>query len=106
MRDGDLALLGLAMRAGAVIVGTAGVRLALRRDGVRLVVVASDHSKRTEEKVVRLARGRGVEIVLGPPASELGRRLGREAVQALGVTDPRFAKGIGGVSTSRETRRK
>ena len=40
MRDGDLALLGLAMRAGAVIVGTTGVRLALRRDNVRLVMVA------------------------------------------------------------------
>ena len=106
MREGDLALLGLAARAGAVIVGTSGVRRALQRDGVRLVVIAGDHSQRTAEKVVRLARGRGVDIVLGPTATELGQRLGREAVQAVGVTDPRFANGIGGVSTSREARRK
>ena len=62
--------------------------------------------KFTAEKVVRLARGRGVDVVLGPTATELGQRLGREAVQAVGVTDPRFANGIGGVSTSREARRK
>ena len=37
-----LGLLGLGMRAGAIVVGTGGVRAALQRGQLRLVVVASD----------------------------------------------------------------
>ncbi len=106
MHESDPALLGLAMRAGALIVGTSGVRLGLQRDRVRLVVVASDHSRRTAEKVLRLAGGKGVDVLSGPTATELGRRLGHDSVQAVGITDPRFVKGIRGVSTARKARRK
>ena len=66
----------------------------LRRGQVKLVVLAGDRSQRTEEKVGRLARAKGVRVVLGPRASELGRRLGYEAVQAVAVLDPRLAAGI------------
>jgi ribosomal protein L7Ae-like RNA K-turn-binding protein len=94
----QLALLGLAQRAGALVVGTAGVREALQRGRVQLVVVAADRSRRTEEKVVRLAHGTGVRVAVGPTAIELGRQLGRETVQAVGVTHPQLARGIGAVS--------
>lgn len=98
MNSQELALLGLAQRAGALVVGTAGVREALQRGRVQLVVVAADRSRRTEEKVVRLAHGRGVRVAVGPTAIELGRQLGRETVQAVGVTHPQLARGIDAVS--------
>lgn len=98
MNSQQLALLGLAQRAGALVVGTAGVREALQRGRVQLVVVAADRSRRTEEKVVRLAHGTGVRVAVGPTAIELGRQLGRETVQAVGVTHPQLARGIGAVS--------
>jgi len=100
--EANLALIGLAMRAGALIVGASGVRAAVKRGQVSLVVVANDHSRRTEEKVVRLARGKGVRVQVGPKASELGGLLGRAPVQAVGVTDPQLARGIGTVSASNE----
>ncbi len=92
------ALVGLGLRARSVVVGTEGVRAALKRGRVFLVVVAEDHSRRTVDKVVRLARGLGVRTVLGPPAAELGRLSGRGSVQAIGVTDPNLADGIRGSS--------
>ena len=89
-----MGLLGLGMRAGGIVVGTGGIRAALQRGQLALVVVASDHSTRTEDKVLSLARARGVPCVVGPGADDLGRSVGRGSVQAVGVRDADLAAGI------------
>ena len=93
-----LSLIGLGIRAGSVVAGTAGVRAAIKRGDVTLVVVAEDHSRRTADKVVRLATAKGVEVVVGPCASDLGRILDRDAVEAVGVRDLKLAQGIRAVA--------
>jgi ribosomal protein L7Ae-like RNA K-turn-binding protein len=100
-----LGLLGLGMRAGTVVVGTNGVRAGLQRGEVALVIVAADHSARTEEKVLVLARARHVRTLVGPDARELGSRLGRAPVQAVGVRDAQLAAGIAPVGEPAESRR-
>jgi ribosomal protein L7Ae-like RNA K-turn-binding protein len=92
--DTALGLLGLAARAGALTIGTGATRAGLQRGAVRVVVIAEDWSERTGEKVARLARAAGVPVVIGPGAEALGARVGRGAVQAVGVVDPGFAEGI------------
>jgi ribosomal protein L7Ae-like RNA K-turn-binding protein len=74
--------------------GTSAVRQALQRAAVTLVVLAGDATRRTDEKVGRLARARGVPVLVGPPARELGKRLGRSPLQAVGVQDQQLALGI------------
>jgi ribosomal protein L7Ae-like RNA K-turn-binding protein len=91
---GALGLLGLAARARTLLVGTAAVRDGLQGDRVAAVVLAADRSARTAEKVERLARARGIPVVAGPPAAELGQRLGRGTVQAVGLTDQGLARGF------------
>ena len=105
MTDAQLRLLGLGARAGSVVVGSGGVRAALQRDDVGLVVVARDHSPRTEEKVLRLARAKAVPVLTGPLAAELGRRVGRGAVQAVGVRDGNLVAGIVGGGARKHARR-
>ena len=97
MTERELRLIGLGARAGSVVIGTSRVRDGLRRGEVLLVVLAGDHGRRTEDKVARLARGKGVRIVEGPDSVELGRRLGRTTVQTLGLLDPNLASEIGAV---------
>ncbi|HEX9729803.1 MAG TPA: ribosomal L7Ae/L30e/S12e/Gadd45 family protein [Gemmatimonadales bacterium] len=94
MSDAALGLLGLGAKAGTILIGTGSVRAELQRNRVRAVVVACDLSDRTADKVVRLASAKGIPVVEGPTAAELGRRLGRGAVQAVGVTDRRLAEGL------------
>lgn len=89
-----LGLLGLGLRAGNVIVGVDGVRTGLRAGQCCLVVVAADASPRALDKVVRLAKGRGVPQLIGPQAAEIGQRLGRPPVMVVGVRDPALARGI------------
>lgn len=91
---GPLGLLGLGARAGSLVVGVNGVRAALRRGDIALVVAARDCSARTEDKVLRLARGKQVPVLVGPMAEQLGARIGREAVQVVGVRDARLAAGM------------
>lgn len=105
MTDAQLGLLGLGARAGTVVAGTGGVRTALQRDELALVVVAGDHGPRTEEKVLRLARARGVQALTGPSAAELGRRLGRGTLQVVGVRDKHLAAGILGGAERKDARR-
>jgi len=92
--DRIVRLLGLGLRAGRVVIGVAGVRARLQRDGLRCIVLAADASLRTREKVERLARARGVRIVSGPDAAQLGAGLGRPPVQAVGVEDAGLARGL------------
>lgn len=94
MTDAALRLLGLGMRARTVVIGVSGVRAALQRGTVYCAVVAADASPRTEDKVARLARGRGIPLVVGPAAERLGQVLGRPPVQAVGVTDGALARGV------------
>ena len=87
-------LLGLGVRAGRVVVGVTGVRAGLQRESVHCVVLAADASARTLDKVARLARARGIPVLRGPVADELGARLGRAPVQAVGVEDGALARGL------------
>jgi ribosomal protein L7Ae-like RNA K-turn-binding protein len=61
---------------------------------VHCVVLAADASARTRDKVERLALARGVPVVRGPVAAELGAGLGRPPVQAVGVEDGALARGV------------
>jgi ribosomal protein L7Ae-like RNA K-turn-binding protein len=90
------------VRAGKVVLGTAGVQAGLKRGEIVLVVLASDYSRRSAEKIGRLALARGIPVLLGPEARELGRRLGRAPLQAAGVRDRDLAAGIGSGGESEE----
>lgn len=95
MNERDLRLIGLGKKAGSVVVGTSRVREGLRNGQVPLVVLAKDLSARTEEKVGRLARAKGVRIVEGPDSHELGHRFGTKSLQALGLLDANLAREVG-----------
>ena len=94
MNDRVTRLLGLGLRAGRVVVGVAGVRAGLQRGKLACVVVAADAGQRTHDKVTRLAQAKGVRLVTGPEAAQLGAGLGRPPVQAVGVQDPALARGL------------
>lgn len=89
-----LRLLGLGFRSGGVVIGVDQIRAGLRDDRFACIVVASDASPRAQEKVIRLAAGRGVPRIEGPAAATIGSRLGRPAVMVVGVLDRALAQGL------------
>lgn len=87
-----LALLGMAQRAGALVKGTDGARRALRRGEIDLLVLAEDASRVQLDKVLALARRRGVAWRWLGNRAELGAAVGSGVLTVVGVTEPGFAR--------------
>jgi ribosomal protein L7Ae-like RNA K-turn-binding protein len=87
-------LVGLGARARGICIGVEAVRKEVARNRVHLVIAASNASANSLQKLVPLLKGRGVTLVVGPEAAELGAAVGRSAVAALGVFDKQLAAGI------------
>lgn len=86
-RNETLALLGLARRAGRLVIGAEESRRAIREGIARVVVLADDASSGHRGKVEAVARARGVPVVGVGSRDELGKALGKGLVTAVVVTD-------------------
>ena len=92
-------MLGFAMRAGKVILGTESVCSAMAKNGnakPRLVLIAENASDGTKKKLLTQAEFYGLEaITINIDSSELGRMFGKlYAPATVAVVDDRFAEEI------------
>lgn len=92
-------MLGFAMRAGKVILGTELVCSAMANSGKnrpRLVLVAHTASEGTKKKILTKAEFYGVDVLtVNIDLDELGRILGKlYAPATVAITDDRFAEEI------------
>jgi len=87
-------LLGLGARAHRLAIGVDAAREALRRGVAEALVLARDASPRARERLLALAMHRGVVVLKGPGADELGRVLGRPPVHGAAVLDRQLARGL------------
>ena len=96
-------MLGFAMRAGKLLIGTDIVcRTIAKRDagGIRLAVIAGKASEGTQKKLSNKCSFYNVpSVVIDMTPEELGNLLGRSyAPAAVGVTDEGFAREIAAAS--------
>ena len=92
-------MLGFAMRAGKVIIGTELVCASMARRGkarAGVVLISNSASDNTREKILNKASYYNVAAeVIDIDGAELGRLLGKTfAPSAVAVADERFAKEI------------
>ncbi len=92
-------MLGFAMRAGKIIIGTESVISALPAKGAkspRLVIIACDASDGTKKKITcKCEFYEKTKIVTDINGDELGRILGKlYSPAAIAITDDRFAEEI------------
>ena len=88
--DGRVGLLGIARRAGRVVIGTRAVDGAARAGRLALLLVASDASRHALGRLAPEARA-APRLTLGSRAA-LGRILGRRSIAVAGVTDVALAE--------------
>ena len=93
-----LGLIGLGVRGRGALVGVQQVREAAKRGKLHLAIAAPDASSNSLDKVLPLLRARGITIIEGPSASELGSAAGRETTTVIGIVDRGLAKGIRALS--------
>ena len=88
-----IGLLGLAQRAGKVIIGTTAVESVLRRPREILLIFAEDFSAATKAKLLATATQPPQVLQVGTMA-EWGKYFGRQQVGAIAVIDKNFIAGI------------
>lgn len=93
-----LGLIGLGVRGRGALVGVQQVREAAKRGKLHLAIAAPDASSNSLDKVLPLLRARGILVLEGPSAAELGSAAGRETTAVIGIVDRGLAKGIRALS--------
>jgi len=91
-----LGLAGLGVRARNAVVGVDRVRGAAQDGSLRLALVAGDVSRHSLDKIVPMLAAKGIRMVDGFTAAELGGVAGKEATAVIGIVDAQLAKGIRG----------
>lgn len=96
MNDKIIGMLGLAMRAGKLVVGSEQVSLAVAKGRVLLVISSTEASPGTRKKLRTKCEFYGVKLInLDIEIGELGRILGKTYAPAcVGVTDENFVKAL------------
>ena len=89
-----LGLIGLGVRGRGAVIGVERVRDAAKRGKLHLAIAASDASSNSLDKVVPLLQARGITVVTGASAADLGAAAGRETTAVIGIVDKGLAKGI------------
>ncbi len=96
MTDVVASLLGLCRRAGKVISGETAVQNAFLKNEVKLLILAGDASKRSQEKFIQLAQENSVPAFCYSSKNELGFLLGKAPRTAVAIIDEQLARGIAG----------
>ena len=96
MNDKIVGMLGLAMRAGKLVVGAEQVSLAIAKGRVLLAIASTEASEGTRKKLRTKCEFYGVKLInLDIEIGELGRILGKTYAPAcVGVTDENFVKAL------------
>lgn len=105
MNSKFLSMLGLARRAGSLIIGTDLVTKSLPSGKAMLVIYAQDSSGNTEKKITDKCKFYGVNCVKSIyTQGELSHAIGKSSsVTVIGVTDENFSKELFSL-ISKETR--
>lgn len=89
-----LQMLGIALRAGRLSVGTEAVCRDARTGELVLAVVARDAGENARHRVIPVMRREGIPVVECGTRTEFGRALGRSATVAAGLTDDGLARAV------------
>lgn len=91
-------MIGLARRAGKVVLGGSGVEATVRTGKALLVILAEDAAKSTKKRLTDKCISYKVPIIVVGTKQSLGRITGRDEAAAIAVTDSNFASGLKRIS--------
>lgn len=89
-----LNFLGIVRKAGKLTLGFTATTQAAKGGKLTLVLLATDTSPHTKEKIERLCRMYHIRLYCAAKQEELGRALGKKTLAVVGVLTPEMAKAI------------
>ena len=87
-------LLGLCSKAGKIVSGMDAVSDEIKRNKVKLLIVAEDTSEKTLENIKYLAEKKNVKVVVIGNIEDNSKAIGKENRAIIGIKDKNIADGI------------
>ncbi|MFZ5966545.1 MAG: L7Ae/L30e/S12e/Gadd45 family ribosomal protein [Bacillota bacterium] len=94
MEDRILSYLGLAQRSGNLVSGEETCEISLKKNEVKLVIIASDASSNTKKKFLDMCKFRNIDIFTYSSKEKLSHAIGKVNRAVFGIKDEGFAKKI------------
>lgn len=87
-------LLGLCARAGNIVSGMDAVSDEIKRNKVKLLIIAEDASEKTISNIKFLADKKGIPIIIIGTIDENSKSIGKENRAIIGIKDKNISDGI------------
>ncbi len=87
-------MLGLATKAGKVVVGTEATLEAIGKHKVKMVLVATDASEKTKHNIAIEAHKQEIQVYSIATIEEMSKAIGKHNKAIIGITDIHFAQAI------------
>ena len=87
-------LLGLCSRAGKIVSGMDAVLEDLRKNKIKLIIVAEDASEKTISNIKFLANPKKVPVLILGKIENNSKAIGKENKAIIGIKDKNIAEGI------------
>ena len=92
MTSNKTSLLGIAYKAGKVLVGTAACEKGIKENKIELLILDSSVSQRTLKHFKKLCEERDINIIVTD--EPVGKALGKEYILVAGVEDKGFKEAL------------
>ncbi len=89
-----IGIIGLAARARKICFGADSVEEDIKREKVKLVIVAEDSSERTKSKFKKICNMYHIPIIIDGSIDELSKAIGKANKAIIGIKDVNMVKGI------------
>ena len=89
-----LGLIGLAAKAGKICFGADSVENEIKKQKVKLVIVANDASEKTKDKFKKLCNQHNIEIIIQEEIENLSKAIGKSNKAIIGIKEENLSKEI------------
>ena len=87
-------MLGIGKKAGLLVLGETGCIQSIKKEKSKLVIVSSDASENTKDRILSLCDKHKVKYYLIGEKQELGYALGKSLSSIISITDIKFSQAI------------
>lgn len=87
-------MLGIGKKAGLLALGETGCIQSIKREKSKLVIVSSDASENTKDRILSLCDKHGIKYYVIGEKQELGYALGKSLSSIISITDIKFSEAI------------
>lgn len=87
-------MLGIGKKAGLLVLGETGCMQSIKKGKSKLVIVSSDASENTKDRILSLCNNHNVRYYVIGEKQELGYALGKSLSSIISITDSKFSEVI------------